>query len=159
LSEETMLGLSRQTMRIILRDFIAAGWIEESLLGKYKCYKTAKYRLNLFKIKQDLKNLGYESFNVLSDQMLCAKNMYVKNLTYKHPQNSNSHHLYVKNLTYKNAQDNHSKSTDFIDHSEHNQVSNIEKHLFPTDKNLEILKDKHKIPDIKNMYVKNLTYK
>src|SRR5262249_25543411 len=46
LSEETMLGLSRQTMRIILRDFIAAGWIEESLLGKYKCYKTAKYRLN-----------------------------------------------------------------------------------------------------------------
>jgi DnaA-like protein len=127
LCEETMLGLSRQTMRIILRDLVTAGWLQESLLGKYKNNKTTKYRLNLVKIQKDLDDLGYDSnaetfspklldFQRLEPratsapsvkhQILNLKRLHVTNLTYnvknltsKNPQTLNSQHLHVSNLT------------------------------------------------------------
>ncbi|MBN9343699.1 MAG: hypothetical protein BGO76_01650 [Caedibacter sp. 38-128] len=59
LSNETLLGFSRQTMRIILRKFIELGVIEESYIANNKWDKTTKYRLNLVKLQESLFALGY----------------------------------------------------------------------------------------------------
>nr|MBP9692756.1 hypothetical protein [Alphaproteobacteria bacterium] len=54
LSEETMLGISKTTMRKCLKLLIDQGWIEEreNTLEKWK--KTTQYRVNIRKLQSDL---------------------------------------------------------------------------------------------------------
>lgn len=59
LSEETMLGISKQNMRLHIKKLVKSGWIEERTNPKYKWDKTKQYRVNLFKIQKDLEEIGY----------------------------------------------------------------------------------------------------
>ena len=59
LSEETMLNVSRQSMRSYLKKLIDSGYIQERANPKYKWDKTKQYRVNIAKIQTDLKEIGY----------------------------------------------------------------------------------------------------
>ena len=59
LSEETMLKISKQNMRLHIKKLIKLGYIQERNNPKYKWDKTKQYRLNMVKIQTDLQNLGY----------------------------------------------------------------------------------------------------
>ncbi len=102
LADETMLGLSRQTIRSILKNLIELGVIEESYLDDNKWDKTTKYRLNLFKLQEMLFELGYPlndftiSENLQNSRMLSSQHSKVKNgHSSVNPRPSN-----VKNLTH-----------------------------------------------------------
>lgn len=71
LSEETMLGLSKQTIGRILDELCKNGWIEKRRNPRYKWDKTYQYRVNLIKIAVDLKEIGY----VLQDYKLDINNL------------------------------------------------------------------------------------
>ena len=59
LSEETMLGLSPETIRRAIKELVSQGWISERINPQYKWDKTKQYRVNLHKIDEDLRSLGY----------------------------------------------------------------------------------------------------
>lgn len=59
LSEETLLKISKQNMRLHIKKLIELGYIQERNNPKYKWDKTKQYRLNMVKIQKDLQNLGY----------------------------------------------------------------------------------------------------
>lgn len=69
LSEETMLGLSPQTIRRLVKDLVKNGWVDERTNPKYKWDRTKQYRPNLVKIQNDLMKLGYslEGYEILSN--------------------------------------------------------------------------------------------
>ncbi len=54
LSEETMLGASKTTIRKYLKLLIDQGWIEEKINSLDKWNKTTKYRVNIRKLQLDL---------------------------------------------------------------------------------------------------------
>jgi len=58
LNDETMLGISAPTIRKYLRLLIERGWIEERSHPIEKWNKTAQYRVNLRKLKEDLLVIG-----------------------------------------------------------------------------------------------------
>lgn len=60
LSEETMLRISVQNMRLHIKKLIALGYLDERNNPKYKWDKTKQYRVNLIKIQEDLNKLGYK---------------------------------------------------------------------------------------------------
>jgi hypothetical protein len=59
LSEETMLGLSKSSMRRHLQKLIKMGYMEERKNPIYKWDQTLQYRMNINKIREDLGNLGF----------------------------------------------------------------------------------------------------
>lgn len=59
LSEETMLGLSPQTMRRIIKELVENGWLLERNNLLYKWDKTTQYRINFPKLIKDLNDLGF----------------------------------------------------------------------------------------------------
>ena len=59
LNEETMLGLSRKTIRACLKDLVSAGFISERTNPKYNWDKTIQYRVNLATIARTLKEKGF----------------------------------------------------------------------------------------------------
>lgn len=59
LSEETMVGLSPQTVRRYLKELIDNEWIYERNNPQYKWDRTKQYRVNIVKIQKDLRKLGY----------------------------------------------------------------------------------------------------
>ena len=60
LIEETMLQISRQSMRRKLQKLVAAGWVLERHNPHHRYDQTLQYRLDLWKIREDLRGLGYE---------------------------------------------------------------------------------------------------
>lgn len=58
LSKETMVRLSRSTMRRYLSFLVSKGWVNERA-NPYKWNKTTQYRLNLSNLQEDLLALGY----------------------------------------------------------------------------------------------------
>jgi hypothetical protein len=58
LSEETMLGLSKTTMRKYLKLLIDQGWVEERGNALERWKKTTQYRVNIRKLQWDLKGIG-----------------------------------------------------------------------------------------------------
>ena len=71
LSEETMLGQSDKNMRRHIKSLIDAGYIDERTNPKYKWDRTKQYRVNLVKIVDDLKKIGYqlEGYQVIEKKM------------------------------------------------------------------------------------------
>lgn len=59
LIDETMLGVSKQTIGRLLNDLCENKWLERRRNPKYKWDKTYQYRVNLIKICHDLYNIGY----------------------------------------------------------------------------------------------------
>lgn len=59
LTEETMLRVSRPTMRKYLKILVEKGWVDERDNPHYKWDKTVQYRVNLRKLRKDLLALGY----------------------------------------------------------------------------------------------------
>lgn len=59
LSDETMLGLSKQTIGRIMDNLCNHGWVEKRRNPRYKWDKTYQYRVNIMKIAVDLHRLGY----------------------------------------------------------------------------------------------------
>lgn len=59
LSKETMLGLAPSNVRRHLRELVKKGWLSERTNLNYKWDKTKQYRVNLCKIHEDLKKIGY----------------------------------------------------------------------------------------------------
>lgn len=59
LAIETMLHLSRQTMRRFLVDLVENGWLQQRTNPEYKWDRTLQYRVNMTKIEKDLSTLGY----------------------------------------------------------------------------------------------------
>jgi len=84
LADETMLGLSRQTIRSILKSLIEVGFIEESYLEDNKWDKSTKYRLNLVNLQESLFKLGYPlndftiSENLQNSRMLSSQHSKVQ---------------------------------------------------------------------------------
>lgn len=60
LSEETMLHLAKNTMLRHMKPLIENGWLLDRNNPRHKWDRTKQYRLNLLKIRDDLKTLGYE---------------------------------------------------------------------------------------------------
>jgi hypothetical protein len=58
LSEETLLGISKTTMRKYLKVLIHQGWVEERANTLEKWKKTTQYRVNIRKLHADLMNIG-----------------------------------------------------------------------------------------------------
>lgn len=59
LSTECMINASVSTIRRYLKQLIESGWIDERRNPKYKWDKTMQYRVNIYKIQEDLFKLGY----------------------------------------------------------------------------------------------------
>lgn len=59
LIDETMLGMTRQSMRNNISRLITQGYVLERSNPKYKWDKTKQYRINFQKIKDDLNKKGY----------------------------------------------------------------------------------------------------
>lgn len=59
LSAECMINVNKSTVRRYLVQLIDKGWIEERRNPKYKWDKTLQYRVNIYKIQEDLFKLGY----------------------------------------------------------------------------------------------------
>ena len=59
LSEETMLGMSPQTVRRIIKSLVENGWLQERCNPEFKWDKTLQYRINFHKLIDDLKEIGY----------------------------------------------------------------------------------------------------
>lgn len=59
LSEETMMGVSKSTMGRYLAELVDKGWLAKRKNPKWKGDNTFQYRVNLFKIIEDLHQLGY----------------------------------------------------------------------------------------------------
>jgi hypothetical protein len=59
LTEETMLRVSRSTMRRYLHSLVENGWVDERENPRDKWNKTTQYRLNLRKLQNDLLIIGY----------------------------------------------------------------------------------------------------
>lgn len=59
LSEETMLGITKSTMRTHLKALIDAGFLSERTNPVYKWDKTKQYRVNLSVVNSALKEIGY----------------------------------------------------------------------------------------------------
>lgn len=59
LADETMMMVSKKTMREYLKQLIDCGWVEERRNPKFLWDHTKQYRVNLVKIQQDLQELGY----------------------------------------------------------------------------------------------------
>ena len=59
LSEETLLKISKQNMRLHIKKLIKLGYLQERNNPKYKWVRTRQYRLNMVKIQTDLQKLGY----------------------------------------------------------------------------------------------------
>jgi len=58
LSEETLLGISKTTMRKYLKVLIDQGWVEERANTIEKWKKTTQYRVNIRKLHTDLISIG-----------------------------------------------------------------------------------------------------
>ncbi|MBP6951574.1 MAG: hypothetical protein KBD36_02810 [Alphaproteobacteria bacterium] len=58
LSEETLLGISKTTMRKYLKLLIDQGWIEERINSLDKWNKTTQYRVNIRNLQADLMAIG-----------------------------------------------------------------------------------------------------
>lgn len=69
LTEETLLCLSRYTMRNYLRFLIEEGWISERLSPQNKWNKTTQYRVNLRQLQISLHALGYTLPNFTKDEL------------------------------------------------------------------------------------------
>lgn len=69
LTEETLLCLSRYTMRNYLRFLIEEGWISERLSPQNKWDKTTQYRVNLRQLQMRLNALGYTLPNFTKDEL------------------------------------------------------------------------------------------
>lgn len=115
LANETMLGLSRQTIRIILKNLIELEVIEEAYHDDNKWDKTTKYRLNLVKLQESLFTLGYP----LSDFTLAE----------------NSHNSRMLSSQHSNVENGHS-SVDFRHSNVKKSANNIDKRL-----HIESIKD------------------
>ena len=59
LIEETLLCVSRVTMRRYLNVLLERGWIQERGNSQYKWDRTTHYRVNLYQLDKDLKAIGY----------------------------------------------------------------------------------------------------
>lgn len=59
LSEEIMLGLSKSNIRKYIKELVEMGYILERKNPKYKWDRTLQYRVNLQKVADDLRELGY----------------------------------------------------------------------------------------------------
>ncbi|WLR52443.1 hypothetical protein LC040_05955 [Bacillus tianshenii] len=59
LVEETMLGVSEVTVRRLLNKLVEKGWVDMRTNPIYNWDKTKQYRVNLLKIEQELRSLGY----------------------------------------------------------------------------------------------------
>lgn len=57
---ETMLSVSRQTMRRRLKDLVDSGWVLQRNNPHHTWDQTLQYRLDLLKIRDDLRKIGYE---------------------------------------------------------------------------------------------------
>lgn len=82
LSEETLLKISKQNMRLHIKKLISLGYVQERNNPKYKWDKTKQYRLNMVKIQTDLQKLGYclEGYPlVLKHDIEVPKNAYREN--------------------------------------------------------------------------------
>lgn len=77
LSDETMLGLSKQTIGRILDDLCENRWIEKRRNPKYKWDKTYQYRVNLTKIAIDLNKLGYtlQDYKINTNELMRNSNL------------------------------------------------------------------------------------
>lgn len=75
LSEETMLNITRKTMRSRLLYLIEKGWLMERRNPQWKYDKTIQYRPDLNKIRQDLAKLGYalDGFRIWEDDLTCEE--------------------------------------------------------------------------------------
>jgi hypothetical protein len=69
LTEETLLCLSRYTMRNYLRFLIEEGWISERLSPQNKWNKTTQYRVNLRQLQMSLCALGYALPSFTKDEL------------------------------------------------------------------------------------------
>jgi hypothetical protein len=69
LTEETLLCLSRYTMRNYLRFLIEEGWVSERLSPQNKWDKTTQYRVNLRQLQVSLCALGYALPNFTKDEL------------------------------------------------------------------------------------------
>ena len=70
LIEETMIQVSKVTMRRYLSFLAEQGWLLERGNPKYKWDKTTQYRLNLSQLQSDLQTLGYSLPGFSEDQFL-----------------------------------------------------------------------------------------
>lgn len=59
LSQETMLGISKNTMGRILEYLVSKGWLDRRRNPRYNYDKTYQYRVNIIKIQKDLLYIGY----------------------------------------------------------------------------------------------------
>ena len=59
LAEETMIGISPQTVRRTMKSLIERGFIQERRNPKYKWDKMMQYRVDLVKVQTELYKLGY----------------------------------------------------------------------------------------------------
>jgi hypothetical protein len=60
LSEETLLGFDRRTIRRYLKDFMEKGWLSERPNPANKWDRTTQYRINIRQIYLDLREVGYD---------------------------------------------------------------------------------------------------
>jgi hypothetical protein len=143
LSDETMLGLSRQTLRTILKTLIELELIEESYLDDNKWDKTTKYRLNLVNLQESLFALGYPlndftiSENLLNSRMLSSQHSRVQiGHSSVNPRHSN-----VKNLTNN------------IDQKLHTEIISESSSLTPS----SLIDEEKKIAnDMKNIWIEEI---
>lgn len=59
LLEETLLSVSKVTLRKYINALVVRGWVTERLNPKYKWNKTLQYRVNLRTVQADLQALGW----------------------------------------------------------------------------------------------------
>ncbi len=140
LADETMLGLSRQTIRSVLKNLIELGVIEESYLDDNKWDKTTKYRVNLVKLHENLFELGYPlndftiSENLQNSRMLSSQQSRVKiGHSSVNPRPSN-----VKNLTHNIEKKLHTEIISENSSSLSSSLSDFEKKIAIEMKNIWI---------------------
>lgn len=74
LIEETMLRVSRVTMRRYLSHLVEEGWVDEKTNPRNKWDKTTQYRVNLRKLQEALFALGYDLAGFPSRELSFKKN-------------------------------------------------------------------------------------
>ena len=68
LSDELMGLANRKTIRKKINYLIDSGWIKERKNPKYNWDKTIQYRVDLIKIEQELRKIGYTLATILHEQ-------------------------------------------------------------------------------------------
>lgn len=70
LLEETLLCVTKVTLRKYIGDLVAQGWVEERHNPQNKWDKTTQYRVNLKKVQADLRKIGWQLSGVPDDLFL-----------------------------------------------------------------------------------------